>query len=161
MKNNFSNTFVVGWTDVDLNGHARNTLYSDYASITRVSLFDKEGLTFHDLIKEHKVGAVLLQEFINYKRELRLSDRVRVDLYLLAASSDYAYYQILHKIYNTNKNKICCILTISGCWIDMETRKISTPPKKAQNILCNLSRARDFKHINKKQVILKLALAKF
>ena len=83
----YTQTFTVRWGDCDMNGHVRNTMYSEYAIETRMAYLTEHGFGYEQLA-EHMIGPVLLREEIDYLREIRAGETVTVDFVQLGLSPE-------------------------------------------------------------------------
>ena len=81
----YAKTFTVRWADCDVNGHMRNTAYSEYAIDVRMAFLAEHGFGFEQFVASG-FGPVLLREEIDYLRELKLGDTVEVDFTQLGLS---------------------------------------------------------------------------
>jgi len=73
----YAKTFTVRWADCDVNGHMRNTSYSEYAIDTRMAYLAENGFPFEKFV-ESGIGPVLLHESIDYLREVPLGGTLEV-----------------------------------------------------------------------------------
>ncbi len=126
-------TYTVRWADCDVNGHMRNTSYSEYGTDTRVSFLAEGGFTFEKFV-DHRVGPVLLHEAIDYMREVRLGEVIEVDLIILGLSPDGARFKFEHDIWLPNRKKAARIV-LAGGWMDMDTRKLRIPPPELLRLM--------------------------
>ena len=123
----YAKTFTVRWADCDLNGHMRNTAYSDYAVDVRIAFFAERGFGFDQFVASG-VGLVLVREEIDYVRELRLGDSVEVDFKQLGLSADGSRFRLQHDFTKAN-GKPAARIVQDGGWMDMRTRRLAAPPE--------------------------------
>lgn len=76
----FERRFQVGWADVDMNGHMRNTAYLDRCVDARVWFFSANGFPAREFFRQ-QLGPVIRRDDIEYHREYRLLDELRVTTY--------------------------------------------------------------------------------
>ncbi len=141
----FSRTFEVRWSDVDLNGHMRNTAYSEYALDVRVAWLAEGGFGWERL-RDLAIGPVLLREEIEYRRELHLGDRIRVDLRALGLSPDASHFQLLHELHRAD-GKLAARVIIDAAWLDLRARRIAAPPEPLAELLRSAPRAEAFEEL--------------
>jgi acyl-CoA thioester hydrolase len=122
----YAKIFIVRWADCDVNGHMRNTAYSEYAIDARIGYLAENGWPFQKF-EEMGFGPVLLREEIDYLRELRLGDTVEVDFTQLGLSPDGARFKLAHDFWKPGGKK-AGRLVLSGGWLGLETRKLIVPP---------------------------------
>lgn len=85
----FEKTLVAGWGDMDWNSHMANTAYFNKGADVRMMFFAEHGFPLGEFARL-KIGPVILREEIEYFREIRLLDEVRVTLSLAGVSEDDA-----------------------------------------------------------------------
>jgi acyl-CoA thioester hydrolase len=124
--NSFNTKIEVRWADLDPNFHVRHSIYYDYAASSRVDFLHQHGITAQ-YMQTHAFGPVLFREECVFRKEIRFSDTVRVDLKLKKARPDYSRWTILHGIY-INNDILSAVITIDGAWIDLVKRKLTLPP---------------------------------
>jgi acyl-CoA thioester hydrolase len=129
----YSKTFTVRWSDCDVNGHMRNTAYSEYAIDTRMAYFTENGFPYEKLVTSG-IGLVLLHEYIDYLREVPLGGILEVDLAIVGLSPDFARIKFEHDIWLPGRKKAARIV-LSGGWMDLTKRKLRVPPEDLQRLL--------------------------
>ncbi len=138
-------TYTVRWADCDVNGHMRNTAYSEYGTDTRVSFLAECGFTFEKFV-ETRVGPVLLHEAIDYMREVRLGQTIEVDLTILGLSPDGARFKFEHDVWLPGRKKAARIV-LAGGWMDMDTRKLRLPPADLLRVMQTGPRSAAFEEL--------------
>ncbi len=142
---NFTVEFKTRWSDFDANVHMRHTAYNDYAAESRMRLFNKYGITIHDLAKE-KVGPVLFEEYTSFRKEIHMGEDITVSLRLLGLSENGERWKIEHKIFNS-KGQLSAVINVYGAWLDLVKRKLTFPPKKIKDIFDDLDKTETFEKI--------------
>jgi len=138
----YNKTFEILWRDCDLNGHARHTCYLDYAAHLRFAFMEDHGLT-RDVLKELKIGPILLTEEARYLREVMLHDKITVDYWLMAEATDGSRWKLRHNFYNS-AGKRAVRLTITGGWLHMEDRKLVVPPPHLREVFNSIPKDKNF-----------------
>ncbi len=138
-------TYTVRWADCDVNGHMRNTAYSEYCTDTRVLWLTENGFGW-DKLTQSRVGPVLLHENIDYMREVRLGETIEVDLTVLGLSPDGARFKFEHDIWLPGRKKAARIV-LAGGWMDMDERKLRLPPPDLLRIMRAGPRADAFEEL--------------
>ena len=138
-------TFEIKWSDVDPNGHARHTSYSDYASHMRFCFMFEQGISYQQLT-EMGIGPVILNEETTFLRETNLSDLLTIDYTSLGLSPDGSHWKLRHDIFNSSKKRAVRI-TLSGGWIDMKRRKLLVPPDELLNVFVKIPRDKNFREL--------------
>lgn len=138
----FKKVIEVRWSDIDANQHVTHTAYATFATHTRMEWMNSVGCSMTKLI-DLGFSGVLLKDQTEYIREVFLSEKVSVELFLVGESADRSKWKFLHKIYKENQ-KLAAIYTAYGAWINISTRKIATPPNELLNVLVgNVTRSDD------------------
>jgi acyl-CoA thioester hydrolase len=138
-------TFTVRWADCDVNGHMRNTAYSEYGTDVRVSFLAEGGFTF-DRFLSSGLGPVILHESLDYLREVRLGETIEVDLKLLGLSPDAARFRFEHEVWLPDLKKAARIV-LAGGWMDLEKRKLRVPPEDLARVLRESPRGEPFEEM--------------
>jgi acyl-CoA thioester hydrolase len=134
--------FTVRWSDLDFNGHLRNTAFSEFASHTRFDMLVREGFTpakFDDL----RLGPILFQEQVRYRREIHFGERVRVSALFTGLAVDGSRWRVTHEI-TGGDGRHAAELSVDGAWIDLDRRSLAAPPPELLRILEGFPRIRDF-----------------
>lgn len=144
---NYSKTFEVIWADMDPNRHMRHTAYNDYAAQVRVTFMADNGLSLEEMEKL-QLGPVLFKEETRFLSEVRMGEKITVDLQISGLSADGERWRMVHHIYKSD-GKLSAIISVDGAWIDMEKRKLKPPPKKFAANFNELPKTNDFQEIAK------------
>ena len=135
----YSKTFTVRWADCDVNGHMRNTSYSELAIDVRVEFMAENGVPLEALLASG-FGPVLLREEIDYLREFKLGDTVEVDMEVLGTSADGSRFRFQHTFTNA-AGKTAAKIVLDGGWMDMKIRRLAPPPEAIARVWGNAPRA--------------------
>lgn len=122
----FSRTLHVGWGDLDFNGHMRNTAYLDKAGDVRMMYFASHGFSIRDF-ERLRFGPVVFKDELEYFRELRLLEPIRVTLTLMGLSPDLRKFRLRNEFYRDD-GELAVRLDSTGGWLDLATRKLAVPP---------------------------------
>ena len=122
----YTKTFTVRWADCDVNGHMRNTAYSEYGIDIRIGFLTEHGFGFDQFI-ETGFGPVILREEIDYLRELKLGEQVEMDFKHLGVSADGSRFRLQHDFTKAN-GKPAARIVLDGGWMDMRIRRLAPPP---------------------------------
>jgi acyl-CoA thioester hydrolase len=134
----YAKTFTVRWADCDVNGHMRNTAYSEYAIDVRVAYLAEHGFGLDQML-ESGFGPVILREEIDYLREVRLGESVRVDVTLLGLSPECARFRFAHDFEKENGQQ-CARIVLAGGWLDLRARRLTAPPEALAQVLRGMPR---------------------
>jgi acyl-CoA thioester hydrolase len=135
----YAKTFSVRWADCDVNGHLRNTAYSEYATDVRIAFLAERGFGFEEF-RAAGFGPVILREEIDYLRELRMNEAVEVDFEHLGLSADGSRFRLQHAFTKAN-GKLAARIVLEGGWMDMRTRRLAPPPEALARAFAQAPRA--------------------
>jgi acyl-CoA thioester hydrolase len=124
---NFLTLIQVRWSDLDPNAHLRHSVYYDWGALNRIDYLYEHGLTT-ELMHQLQIGPILFREECVFKREVRLGDKVNIELQLVKARKDCSRWTIRHNIVK-NGDTVAAILTVDGAWLDTAKRKLAQPPQ--------------------------------
>lgn len=138
----FTSTTHVRWPDVDPNGHMRTTAYLDAAEDNRMQFFASVGFPVPELAAR-RLGPISHGDDIRYRAELRLLEAFTVELRLSGMASDGARFRLHNRIVKEDGRTAATIETTAG-WLDLEARRLTTPPADLLAALTTLERTKDF-----------------
>ncbi len=138
----FTFNITTRWSDMDANGHVRNTAFSDFGTQGRIAFLNEYGITM-DFWQKLNIGPVLVREELLYKRELRMLDKVTVTCEVRKASRDYKKFVIVQHILNA-ENKEAAQITTESLWIDMTSRRVVCPPPEMLERMQQMPTSPDF-----------------
>ena len=141
-KKDYSKTYEVIWADMDPNRHMRHSIYNDYAAQTRIAMFQDFGLSIQE-IATMNLGPILFREETKFFKEIGLSEQITVNCKLTKMRKDGSRWTFLHEIFKENGDKAAQI-TVDGAWLDLEKRKLGTPPKKLLDVVKQFPRTESF-----------------
>ena len=124
--NSFERVIEVRWSDVDQNGHVRHSAYYDYGADVRIAFFRAAGFP-NTRMTAMNIGPILFKEECAFLREIRPDDRIRVNLQKGQINEDGSRWSLHHELFNQDDKKVAHI-SITGAWLDLAMRKLSTPP---------------------------------
>ena len=141
----FSRTIQIRWSDMDANRHLRHSAYYDYAAAMRIMVLSDSGLTLKKL-EEFEIGPILFREEAIFKREIRLDDKVTVDVVLVKSTPDFSRWSLRHQFIKED-GAIAAIVNIDGAWLDLIKRKLVVPNELVQNIFSSFPKSADYELI--------------
>ncbi len=137
----FEARFVVGWAQVDANGHLRNSAFLDLASDTRMLYFAAHGFPMREFARL-RIGPVVLRDEIDYTRELHLLDEVRVTLALAGITGDAGRFRLRNGVFR-GEEAVAQVTSTVG-WLDLDRRWLAPAPEPLAALLRALPRTGDF-----------------
>lgn len=134
----------VRWADIDANFHVRHSVYYDWGAMCRMDFLSAEGLS-DEVFRQLQTGPILFREESKFRREIRMSDRVTIDLQLIQAKRDYSRWSIRHTI--RKEETEAAVLTVDGAFLDTAKRKLAAPPDIAASVFGKMPHSTDFQWI--------------
>ncbi len=142
MSEPFSVTFQVGWGDLDANAHMRNTAYLDHSADARMMFFASRGFSMREF-ERLRFGPVIRRDEVEYFREMRLLEHVRVTLAAVGLSADDARFRLRNEFFRED-GRLVARVTSEGGWLDQTARKLTAPPAELARCMREMSRSEDF-----------------
>jgi len=137
--------FHTKWSDFDANKHMRHTAYNDFAAESRLRFLTENGFGIN-MMEKSNIGPVLFAENTLFKREVKLGEDIYIELFLEAASKNGERFKIRHHIYRED-GVLAATISVYLAWIDLQKRKLTTPPKELLKTLDKIDKVADFEEI--------------
>lgn len=77
VSRSFESEIKVRWNEMDANGHVNNSVFMQYFDQARIEAFATVGFGA-DVMREKNMGPVIYNAQIDYKKELKHPDSVRI-----------------------------------------------------------------------------------
>jgi acyl-CoA thioester hydrolase len=138
----FEKESYAGWGDMDFNSHMRNTAFLDKSADLRMMFFAENGFPVDEFIRRN-LGPVILKDEVEYFREVRLLEPLRVTLAIAGYTEDGRRFLLRNEIWRGD-GKLAARVTSTGGWLDLSTRKLVTPPGTLLTTLRTLPQTDDF-----------------
>ncbi|MGB0429253.1 MAG: acyl-CoA thioesterase [Bacteroidia bacterium] len=135
-------TYKVRWADVDANGHLRHSAYADFCAHARVEILENLGLGVN-IMRKLAIGPILFREELIYKREIHLSEEIKIETFLSGGKNDGSRWAITHLMYRNN-NELACTVNVEGAWMDLRKRKLGKLPEEYSNKLNKMPKTKNF-----------------
>jgi acyl-CoA thioester hydrolase len=142
MTVNFTQQYRAQLRDMDFNQHMANSAFLDYASNTRILFFDSVGFTAKTF-SELRIGPVVLDDRLAYRREIRLLEAFTVDFQTVALSPDGRRFKVRNR-FSSESQGLCATVESVGLWFDLAERRPVVPPAALQQAFVTLERAERF-----------------
>lgn len=136
----------IRWSDIDQNRHLRHSAYYDYGATVRMKYLNGHGLTTEKM-ETLQIGPILFREEAHFRREIKLEDKITVDVEIYSAKEDYSRWSLRHNFVKED-GTIAAIINMDGAWLDLVKRKLAAPPDFVVEIFKSFERSRDFAFIN-------------
>jgi acyl-CoA thioester hydrolase len=142
----FKKRFHVRWADMDFNAHMRNTAYLDMSADVRMMYFDENGFSMREF-ERMRLGPVVMRDELDYFRELRLLEPVTVTLAIAGLSEDASRFIIRNEFFSDDEKLVASVNSLGG-WLDLTSRKLTSPPEELANLLKGLAKCKDFQELS-------------
>ncbi|GAB4091399.1 acyl-CoA thioesterase [Flaviaesturariibacter terrae] len=138
----FERILQIRWSDLDPNFHLRHSVYYDWGAYCRVEFLNEHGLDAK-MMQQLGIGPILFREECTFRREIRSGDVVTINLALWRGRRDFSRWSFRHEI-KKNGDTLAATLVVDGAWMDVNQRKLCTPPETVHHIFENMPKADDF-----------------
>jgi acyl-CoA thioester hydrolase len=128
----FEKTLYARWGDMDFNGHMKNTAYLDASADVRMMFFAANGFSMREF-EQRRIGPVIFRDELEYFRELRLLEPVRVTLAAKDIGDD-GRFTLVNEFFREDGERVARV-TSSGGWLDIAKRKLTRAPEELQRLL--------------------------
>lgn len=141
----FEKTLYARWGDMDFNGHMKNTAYLDASADVRMMFFADHGFSMREF-EARRFGPVILRDELEYFRELRLLEPVRVTLEAAGLSEDGIRFRLRNQFFRADGTRVARV-TSNGGWFSLDARKLTRPPDELRELLEQLHRSEDYEDL--------------
>lgn len=138
----YSKTLYAGWSDMDFNSHMKNTAYLDKAADVRQMFMMENGFPVEDFLRL-RFGPVIMRDEIEYFSEIHLQQKIRITYSLAGHSTDGSRFLLRHEFFRPD-GKLSAKVTSLGGWLQLDERKLMTPPPQLLAAMSSLERSDDF-----------------
>jgi len=138
----FERTFQVAWAHLDANGHMANVAFLDVAVDVRFMYFESCGFPPSEWAKL-RVGPVVRRDEVDYHRELRMLQPFKVNILLAGLADDASRFRIRNE-FRREDGELAARITSSGGILDLNARKLISPPPALAQAFRALDRSDDF-----------------
>jgi acyl-CoA thioester hydrolase len=139
----FSIQLFARWSDMDFNQHMRNAAYLGASEDCRMRFLADRGFAAGELARR-RIGPVVLEDRLAYKKELALLDAFRVELVMAALTPDARRMKLRNLFYRDRDGVLAATVESVVLWLDLDARRPVAPPADLASVWIGLSRAADF-----------------
>lgn len=139
----FEQAFEIRWADIDANFHLRHSVYADFCATVRLSALSHFGFGMRELAKLG-VGPVLFKETLQYRKELRPDDQVKVNMKIGGSSADGRKWRICHEVIRVADGEVAATVEVVGAWMSAAHRKIVPPPEPLRQVFEAIAKTEDY-----------------
>ncbi len=108
----FEKRLLAGWADTDFNSHMRNTAFLDKSADVRRMFFSANRFPIDEFIRR-KIGPVILKDEVEYFKEIRLLEELRVTLAIAGAAEDGSDFLMRNEFWRAD-GKLAAKVTSAG-----------------------------------------------
>jgi len=144
--NEFSRVIQIRWSDLDPNFHVRHSVYYDWGAFCRVEFLNEYGLTA-DVMMKLRFGPILFREEAVFRKEIRSTDSIIMNLQVLKSRKDFSRWTIQHQILK-NDGTLAAVLTVDGAWLNVVERKLASPPEIVHDVFNKMPRGENFEWLS-------------
>jgi acyl-CoA thioester hydrolase len=141
----YEKTLYAGWRDMDYNSHMANTSYLDRAADVRMMYFAENGFSADEMLRL-KIGPVVMKDEIEYFREVRLLQEIRVGFSISGLAPDGSRFMIRNEFAHADGTR-CAVVTTTGGWLDLNARKLIAPPEALRAAMAALPKVEGFREL--------------
>jgi acyl-CoA thioester hydrolase len=127
---------------MDFNAHMRNTAFLDKCVDVRMMFFAENGFSMDELMRR-RIGPVVMKDEVEYYKEVRLLDPLRVTLLLAGLAEDGSRFSLRNELWRED-GKLLARVTSTGGWLDLASRKLIIPPEALLAAIRSLTPTEDF-----------------
>ena len=138
----YEKTLYASWGDMDFNSHMRNTAFLDKSADLRMMFFSENGFPMEEFMRR-KLGPVVMKDDIEYFKEVRLLEPLRVTLAIAGLADDGSCFMVRNEFWRKD-GKLAARVTSQGGWLDLSIRKLIAPPEALLAALRSLTHTEDF-----------------
>lgn len=143
--NEFRRPAQVRWSDLDPNFHVRHSVYYDWGAFCRIEFLNQHGLT-NKVMQDLGFGPILFREECVFRKEIRSGDEIFINLQIIKGREDFSRWSIRHQLSKTD-GTVCAVVTVDGAWMDVNLRKLATPPQKVNEVFAAMPKSENFEWI--------------
>jgi len=142
----FEKRLVAGWGDMDFNAHMRNTAFLDKSADVRMMFFSETGFPMDEFARR-KIGPVIRKDELEYFKEIRLLEELRVTLVIAGLADDGSRFIFRNEFWRGDE-ELAATVTSAGGWLDLARRKLVAPPEALRAALRSLPHTKDFHRLS-------------
>ena len=138
----FEKQLFAGWGDMDFNSHMRNTAFLDKSADVRMMFFAEHGFPTAEFMRR-SLGPVILRDELEYYKEVRLLEPLRITLAIAALADDGGRFSMRNEFWKPEGKLAARVNSYAG-WLDLSARRLVLPPDVLLAALRSLPQTDDF-----------------
>ncbi|HEY3311433.1 MAG TPA: thioesterase family protein [Anaerolineales bacterium] len=105
----FEKTLYADWRDIDLNGHVGNNVYLEKSVDMLMMWFAEHGFPVGEFVRR-SFGRVIMKDELEYFKEFRLLEPIRVTLVLAGLAQDGSRFLIRNEFHKQDGGRVSTII---------------------------------------------------
>lgn len=138
----FEKQLIAGWGDMDFNSHMRNTAFLDKSADVRMLFFADNGFPMDEFMRL-RLGPVIRRDEVEYFKEIRMLEEMRVTLAIAGLSDDGSRFLLRNEFWRADE-RLAARVTSAGGWLDLAQRRLVAPPDALLAALRTLAPTEDY-----------------
>lgn len=127
---------------MDWNSHMANTAYLNKVVDARLLVLADKGFPAAEFARL-RLGVVVMKEELEYKREVKWMEEIDITYSLAGMAPDGSRFKFQNEIRRTNGD-LAARITSTGGFMDLDARKLVTPPPALLAAYLSLPRTEGF-----------------
>jgi len=140
----FAIRLFARWPDLDFNQHMRNAAYLGASDDCRLRFLAERGCGV-DVLQRLRIGPVVLEDRLVYRKELALLETFQVDLAMVALTGDARRMKLRNTFRRDRDGAHVATVESVVIWLDLEARRPVVPPGDLAAPWFGLARTPDFR----------------
>ena len=127
---------------MDMNGHMAGAAYHNKVIDARVSILGEMGFPREEFTRL-RLGVVGMKDEIEYRREVRWMQEIVITVLIAGLALDGSRFKFRHDVLAAD-GALCARITTTLGFMNLDERKLVSPPPKVLALLQTFPRAEDF-----------------
>lgn len=142
MNGAITRRFLAGWGDMDWNAHMGNTAYLNKVVDARVLALAEKGFSLEEFARL-RLGVVIMKDELEYRREVRWMEEFDISFSCAGLAPDGSRFRLRNEVRRLD-GQLASIVTSTGGFMNLDTRKLVAPPESILAAYRSLPRTDDF-----------------
>lgn len=134
------------WLLCDPNHHMRNSAFLDLSVHCRMRFFEENGFAVEEF-ERRRIGPVIRSDHVDYRREVRHLDPIRIELWLDGASPRMSRFRFRNVVLRDGGESIAAVITTEAGWLDLAARKLINPSDDLVAVMNGIKRTPEYEEL--------------
>jgi len=94
-----------------------------------------------------KIGPVVMRDELEYFREIRLLESIKVNFQVAGLSPDVSRFCFRNEFFRED-GKMVARVNSTGGWLGLESRRLVAPPDQLAKVIRELKQSKDFQELD-------------